>query len=196
MDEKFSISQLVRDGNIISKGKKVRLPMFPEATIYGFLAILEDYMAMTIDMPPMGTANVLSNRAIFNFGGSLHRFPIFTSVGICDEEKYNIYGLFLPKLYDHRYYDVYRIYSRCEKANDPKIVKINNIKIIDKKAFYYPIENELIFKSKSKFKAIASAFAVVTVRKSDKTDQLVYELYNPDDVISCEDGIEESPFKV
>ena len=69
---------------------------------------------------------------------------------------------------------------------ESKVTSYGNVKIEgafgERQAFYYPRENDLYFQSSSKLRGMASSFAVITRRVSKVSDQVIYEVYNPEEV--------------
>ena len=114
----ISLDKAVKEGQTLSKGLKVILPDGEAAEVYGFIAINDDVFSMAIDMPaiidmpPMGECQILSNRAFFYLENKIHRFPIFRSVAKANEEKYDLYLLYIPKFMALTKYDLdYYLYS-------------------------------------------------------------------------------------
>ena len=68
------------------------------------------------------------------------------------------------------------------KTPDQFVYKNDGVKIEDNEAFYYPKEDELFFESSTSLKGIANAFVVITRRIAPDNEQVVYEVYSPDDI--------------
>lgn len=182
----MNLFEAIAKGKELIKGMEVKLPLFEyKAHIYGFVATQGQVLGVDIDMPALGQANVLSNRIVYES----RAFPIFTSVKKACEEKSNLYQLYVPHFLSSFYKDSWRnAYWRTftGESVDSKVTSYGNVKIEgtleERKAFYYPRENDLFFQSSSKLRSIASSFAVITRRVSKVTDQVIYEVYNPEEV--------------
>lgn len=173
------LDKAVLNGQTLSAGVNVILPEGKNAEIYGFIAIEDDLLSLEIDMPPLGECQVLSNRAIFTLDKHLYRFPIFKSVSKASEQKYKLYLLYVPKFFNSA---IYKESMRREKPN-PKVVRIDGIRIEDEVAYYYCQNQDLYFESRSKLRGIGSEFAVVTRRISKHNDEIKYEIFDSHSVM-------------
>lgn len=180
----ISLNEAIANGLTLSKGLKVSLPIGGDATIYGFIAMEDDIFSLAIDMPPLGEAKILSNRVLFGFNDQLHRFPIFSSVCKANEERYKLYLLYvsrflnLPSQWKIKTY----IQSMKHEEANPNVYKIDNVRIEDKTAYYYTKDDDLYFQSTSKLCGIGNGFAVITRRISNLSDDIKYEIFNPEEV--------------
>ena len=182
----INIADAINKGRTISKGERVTIPVEGDSTIYGFLAIENRFFGDTIDidMPPLGEANVLSNRVIFAFDEKLHRFPIFNSVSRASEGKYGLYLLYVPRLLNLSNKWNVQAYKETMAKEAPhyNVSRIMDVKLEDNIAYYYPHEDDLYFESSSKFRGLSNGFAVVIRRISNITGDIKYEIYNSDEV--------------
>ncbi|HJE38599.1 MAG: hypothetical protein C7K11_06365 [Candidatus Amulumruptor caecigallinarius] len=186
----MNLFEAVANGKELTKGMEVKLPLFDyKAYIYGFVATQGRALDVDIDMPALGQAKVLSNRVVYES----RAFPILTSVQKACEEKYNLYQLHVPHFLSSYYQD--SKYGSWRNAYwqaftgesvESKVTSYGNVKIEgafgERQAFYYPRENDLYFQSSSKLRGMASSFAVITRRVSKVSDQVIYEVYNPEEV--------------
>ena len=180
------LDEAAQNGQTLSAGAKVRLPMGEEAEIYGFISIVCNMFSTEIDMPPLGECLVFSNRVIFYLNKQLYSFPIFTSVCKASEERYRVYLLYNPRYlnlpssdWNRKYYE----YTMCRENPHPKVFKIEDVKIEDSVAYYYPNDRDLYFESISKFRAIGSGFVVITRRISKPSENIKYELFDSHSVL-------------
>lgn len=180
----ITLDKAVKDGRTLSKDLKVILPGGEDAYVYGFIAINDDVLSMVIDMPAiidmplMGECQILSNRAFFYLENKIHRFPIFRSVAKANEEKYNLYLLYMPKFMALTKYDLdYYLYSMRNENPNPRVARINGVRMEDKRAYYYVNNDELFFKSGSKLNGIGNDFAVITRRIAKISEDIKYEIY-------------------
>ena len=180
----ISLDKAVKEGQTLSKGLKVILPDGEAAEVYGFIAINDDVFSMAIDMPaiidmpPMGECQILSNRAFFYLENKIHRFPIFRSVAKANEEKYDLYLLYMPKFMALTKYDLdYYLYSMRNENPNLRVARINGVRIEDKRAYYYVNNDDLIFKSGSKLRGISNDFAVITRRPAKISEDIKYEIF-------------------
>ncbi len=97
------LDEAINNGQKLSAGSKVRLPIGEEAEIYGFISTVYSMFSTEIDMPPLGECQVYSNRVIFYLDKQLHTFPIFNSVCKASEEKYEVYLLYNQKFLDSKW---------------------------------------------------------------------------------------------
>lgn len=176
----ITLEEALQEGQTLSAGSKVVLPIGDEAEIYGFIATASNILSMNIDMPPLGECQVFSNRVIFYLDKNLHRFPIFCNVRITSAERYGLYLLHVPKFlnlsseWDRKFY----IESMCKENPHPRVSRIEGVRIEDNVAYYYPNENDLYFESRSKLRAIGSGFVVVTRRISKPSENIKYEIFD------------------
>lgn len=177
------LDEAINNRQKLSAGSQVRLPIGEEAEIYGFIPTVYGMFSSEIDMPPLGECQVYSNRVIFYLDKQLHTFPIFYSVCKACEEKYEVYLLynkrFLNSKVDKKFYE----YIMCRESAHPLISKIEEIRIEDSIAYYYPNEHDLYFESRSKLRAIGSGFAVVTRRVSKLSENIKYEIFDSHSVM-------------
>lgn len=180
----ISLEEAIEGGRTLSKGEKVSLPIGGDAEIYGFIAIENDVFSFAIDMPPLGEGKVLSNRVIFSLNNKLHRFPVFNSVCKAIEEKYELYLLYIPKFYNLSEWGI-KVYTQSMKNEVPNsnVSKIKGVRIEDKKAYYYPDNGDLYFQSTSKLRGIGNGVAVITRRLSKLSEDIKYEIFNPQEVM-------------
>lgn len=180
----INVIDAINNGRTLSKGQPVTLPVEGDATIYGFLAIENFIFSMAIDMPPLGEATVLSNRVIFAFDKKLHRFPIFNSVCKATEEKYGLRLLYVPRLLNLSNQWNVQAYeqSMVQEKSNPKVARIDGVKIEDDVAYYYPQNNDMYFKSSSKLRGLGNGLAVIIRRISKISGDIKYEIYNPEEI--------------
>lgn len=180
----INILDAINNGRAISKGQRVTLPIEGESTIYGFIAIENDILGLSIDMPPLGEATVLSNRVIFTFDKKLLRFPIFNSVCRVSDEKYGLHLLYVPKFLNLSNTWTVNAYvqTMVKETVNSSVSKIEGVKIEDNIAYYYPQDGDLYFTSSSKLKGMSNGLAVIVRRISNITGDLKYEIYNPEEI--------------
>jgi len=183
----ITLNEAIAEGQTLSTGLKVVLPIGSEAEIYGFIAIDNNNLfGQAIDMPPMGECQVLSNRVFFYLNEQIYRFPIFRSVGKATEEKYKLYFLYIPKFLNLSQYDrdVYFQSMKNEHANQ-KVKRIDGIRIDENGfAYYYAQDDDLFFNSASKLCGIGSGFAVITRRMAQLSENIKYELFDSNGVMT------------
>ncbi len=175
--------------DILYQGKKVdsstpiKLPIVDNATIYGFVAYNENLLSDIVNCPPLGVAFIVANRAVFYFEDKFYRFPIFSSISKPVEDKYHVYLLHVPRLLEMCFSHV-NAYLYCMKNNKLHkwISKVEGIKVVDNKAYYYPKEDECLFESSSQFRAIANSFVVITRRITSENENVIYEVWNPNEI--------------
>ena len=181
----IKLDEAVEVGQILTAGSKVLLPIGVDAEIYGFIAIDNSFSNPSIDMPPLGECHVLANRIMSTFDKQQHLFPIFRSVSNAIKERYPLYLLYIPRFknlsseWDRKAY----IYSMSREVPNPKVARIDGIKLEEKVAYYYPKEDDLFFESNSKLRAIGSEFVVVTRRLSKLSDNVKYEVFDAHSVM-------------
>ena len=181
----FKLDEAVQDGSKLFTGSKVVLPTGDEADIFGFIAIEDNLLSVVIDMPPLGECQIFSNRVIFYIDNRLYRFPIFQSVCKASEERYGIYMLYVPKFlnlsseWERKWY----CESMCNEKPHLKVSRINDIRIEENIAYYYPNNHDLFFESRSKLRGIGTGFAVITRRISKLSDDIKYEIFDSHSVI-------------
>lgn len=179
------LDKAVEDGRTLSAGMNVILPIGYEAEVYGFIAIEDNFLSYAIDMPALGECHILSNRAIFLLNNHPRPFPIFKSVCKATKPRYGIYLLYVPKFrnlsseWDKKFYQE----SMSKENPNPKVERIDGIKIEEKVAYYYSNEQDLYFESKSKLRGIGSGFVVVTRRVSKQNDDVKYEIFDSHSVM-------------
>lgn len=180
----INLMDAIKNGRTISKGQRVTLPIKGESTIYGFIAVENDILGLSIDMPPLGEATVLSNRVIFTFDKQLHRFPIFNSVCRASDEKYGLHLLYVPKFLNLSNAWTVKAYvqTMVKETVNSSVSKIEGVKIEDNIAYYYPQDGDLYFTSLSKLKGMSNGLAVIVRRISNITGDLKYEIYNPEEI--------------
>lgn len=171
-------------GSKISKFTSVKLPA-GEAQIYGFIAYHDNIFSDNVSCPPLGKAYVVGNRIVFNMENKLYRFPIFSSIEKNTQESYPVYLLYVPRLMDLPYQSHVAAYVSSMKNEKPipyYIWKVDSIRSIEGKPYYFPKEDEFYFDSTSQFKGIGNAFEVIIRRTSPVDGSLVYEVYDPKDI--------------
>lgn len=180
------LDEAINNGQKLSAGSKVRLPIGEEAEIYGFITTVCSMFSTDIDIPPLGECQVFSNRVIFYLNKQLHSFPIFYNVCKVSEEKYEVHFLYNQRFFnlpssnwDRKYYE----YTMCRENPHPKVTQIEGVRIEDMVAYYYPNENDLYFESRSKLRAIGSGFVVVTRRVSKTSENIKYEIFDSHSVM-------------
>lgn len=180
----ISLCDAIKEGRTIYKGYKVSLPVDGEASIYGFVVYHDNIFSEQVSCPPLGRANVVGNRIIFAMDDKIYRFPIFTSIEKRTKECYPVYLLYVPRLMDLPYSSHVAAYIHSFKNEKPHmyIWKVDGIKLIDNVPYYYPKDDEYIFKSPSPFTGIGNAFAVITRRISSNDGYFIYEVYDPNEV--------------
>ncbi len=189
----MNLFEAVANGKELTKGMEVKLPTVEyTAHIYGFVAVPEQELDVDKlplrDMPALGQANVLSNRVVSIICNQFCRFPIFTSVQKACEDRYNLYLLYVPHFLSSEYQGRRNAYKQTYTGEsvESKVASFTEVKLEgtlqERQAFYYPRENDLYFQSSSKLRGMASSFVVITRRISKVTDQVIYEVYNPEEV--------------
>lgn len=180
------LDEAIKNGQKLSAGSKVILPIGEEAKIFGFISTGRNMFSTSIDTPPLGECQVFSNRVIFYLDKQLHSFPIFYSVCKASEERYEVYLLYnqrflsLPSSnWDRKYYE----HAMSRETPNPKVTQIEEIRIDDGVAYYYPNEHDLYFESRSKFRAIGSEFVVITRRVSKPSENIKYEIFDSHSVM-------------
>lgn len=183
----INVNEALAQGQTLSKGMQVSLPMGLEATIYGFVPVEVSLFDFRIDMPPLGEAKVVSNRVVAAFNGGLRHFPVFNDVSKPVEERYPLSLLYIPRFLRNRLdsESLESAYLRVLMYGTPelKVKKLNGVDIEKGCAYYFPQENDLYFESSSKLSGIANGLAVITRRLSKETDELRYEIFNSDEVL-------------
>lgn len=170
-------------GQKISQYTPVKL-LNGEARIYGFIAYHANIFSENVSCPPLGKAYVVGNRIVFSMENKLYRFPIFSSIEKNTQERYPVYLLYVPRLMDlpnQSHVTAYVSSMKNEKPNS-NVWKVDSIKLIEGKPYYFPKENEFYFDSTSQFKGIGDAFEVIVTRKSPVDGSLIYEVYDPKDI--------------
>lgn len=187
-----SLKDMLASGRKLFNGMKVVLPIGYVAEIYGFITI-EDYVFgcididnsgnISIDMPPLGEAKVLSNRVIFTINEKIRQVPIFNNVSKATEKRYNLQFLYVPKFLNLSGNKV-KAYKQSMKKDIPDINvnKIESVQIENNIAYYYPSESDLFFESDSKIRGIGNGFVVITRRLSKVTDDIKYEVFNTNEI--------------
>lgn len=183
------ILEKISKGFRVTKGTKIKIPIGGEALIYGFVPFNEDELfefsiLNDLNGPALGPAYVIGNRIIFSLDGKFSRFPIFTSIQNFDEEKYPIYLLYVPKLLNSpnsTHVGAYKYSMKNEKPHK-YIGKVEGVKILDDRAYYFPNANEFFFTSQSCLRGLANSFAVITQRKSGDNEMVVYEVFDPTEI--------------
>lgn len=181
----ITITEALRNGRTISKGAVVTLPIVGKAFIYGFVATLHNIYGSIMDMPPLGKTTVLSNRVLSYFHQEVHNFPVFNSIRKSDSERLELRNLHIPKylhFLDKQQHYAYIQFLRYNELR-PAIERIEGVVVEDNKAYYLPQDKEFYFESESELKAISKGCAVVTRRVSGDSDSLVYEIFNPGEVL-------------
>lgn len=182
----INVNEALAQGQTLSRGMHVSLPMGLEATIYGFVPVEVSLFDFRIDMPPLGEAKVVSNRVVASFNGVLRAFPVFNNVSKPVEDSYPLSRLYIPRFLRNRldgslenaYLGVLR-----NGTAESKVKKLNGVDIENGCAYYSRQENDLYFESSSKLSGIANGLAVITRRLSKGTDELRYEIFNSDEVL-------------
>ena len=98
----INVNEVLAQGQTLSRGMHVSLPMGLEATIYGFVPVEVSLFDFRIDMPPLGEAKVVSNRVVAAFNGGLRHFPVFNDVSKPVEERYPLSLLYIPRFLRNR----------------------------------------------------------------------------------------------
>lgn len=186
-----NILEALRQGQTVGAGTQVKLPIEGNAVIYGFVPYYFDDIDScfgyegTVTCPPIGPANVIGDRIIFPLEGKFFRAPIFESISPADD-RYPVYLLYVPRFLNLS--SKYKIsgYKKAFKNERPKLVGYDkypdDIRILDKMPYYFPLKGEYVFSSASKLRGIGNSFVVITRRLSKETGTVVYEVYNPKDV--------------
>lgn len=192
-DSFINIIQALREGTHLTKGMKVKLPLDKEGSIYGFVPTDPDIFCMNsnkpLDTPISGVVKIVGNRCLCMVGNLLCRFPIFYSISLVDEERYPLSYLYIPRLLNredcpsqvHAYR--FAMMAREDKQEFSYLEKIPGVKVENKEAFYYPQNGDFLFKSSSLLKGLADSFSIITWRVSQSNDEIMYEVYNPDDIL-------------
>lgn len=175
----IKLNDAVNDGQKLSAGLKVILPIGEEAEIYGFIAIENDNISRNIDMPPLGECQVFSNRVLFYMDKELYRFPIFTSVGKPLQSRYELYMLYIPT-YFHLSTSLSKFYkdSLVKERPNPNVGRLDGVKIENNIAYYYPNESDLFFETRSKFRGIGTGFAIISRRVAKLSEDIKYEIFD------------------
>ena len=170
-------------GQKVSKYTPVKLPT-GEAHIFGFVAYHDNVFSDNVSCPPLGKAYVVCNRIVFSMENKLYRFPIFSSIEKNTKESYPVYLLYVPRLMDLPYQSHVTAYVDSMKNEKPNsyVWKVDSIRLIEGKAYYFPQEDEFYFDSTSQFKGIGDAFEVIITRKSPVDGSLIYEVYDPKEI--------------
>lgn len=181
----ISLDEAIQEGQTLSAGMKVILPIKDEAEIYGFIATEDNILSPNIDMPPLGDCLILSNRVISYLNKQQYSFPIFKSLCKAREQKYKLYLLYVPKFFKLSPVWHITLYkdAMSKEINHPRLDRIEGIKIEENVAYYYTNEQDLYFESKSKLRAIGSGFAVVTRRISRPSENIKYEIFDSHSVM-------------
>lgn len=172
------------NGQKISSNTCVKLPFVGKAYIYGFAIYDDDIFTDIVCCPPLGVAYVVGNRILFSLENKIYRFPIFSSIEKPAKEKYPVYLLYVPRLLSLPYSSHVAAYVETMKKEKPhlNIYKVDGIKLEDKKPYYFPKEDEFYFKSSSQLGGIANTFVVITRRISPHNGNLIYEVFDPNEV--------------
>lgn len=180
-----NVNEALAQGQTLSRGMQVSLPLGLEAKIYGFIAVEETLFSPTVNMPPLGEVKIISNRAVAYYNGCLCRYPIFRSVHKCDDEWHPLFHLYIPRFFNQGREAVTRAYKRCfaDGVVESIIESLRGVGIEEGCAYYYPQENDLYFESSSDLSGFANGLAVITRRLSKETDELRYEIFNSDEVL-------------
>lgn len=181
----INVNEALAQGQTLSKGMQVSLPMGLEATIYGFIPVEETLFNPAINMPPLGEVKIVSNRAVTYYNGHLYRYPVFRRVRKGDDEWHPLLHLYVPRFFNQGSDSVIKAYTRCFKEGvvESRIESLRGVGIEEGCAYYYPQENDLYFESSSNLSGIANGLAVITRRLSKETDELRYEIFNSDEVL-------------
>ena len=189
----ISLKEALAEGQTLKKGMQVVLPTYMEATIYGFIAIEEDeedLFDLSIDMPPLGEAKVLSNRVITSINDKMYRFPIFSEARKATEIKYPLRFLYVPRLLNlpSQWEVKYYMSSLSDETPNPKVSRIDGVEIEDNIAYYYSKEDDLYFQSSSRLSGIGNGMVVITRRLSKCSDDIKYEIFNSNEVLIEKNG--------
>lgn len=185
----ISVKDAVINGKKIHKGMSVKLPMFPEAEIYGLVAMDNPIFGYSENTPPLGIANVIANRIVFTIGNQISRAPIFNSVSLANCDKYPLYRLYIPTflriLKDWQMKDY--ILSMREVCAPQRASKLPNVTTEKHQpdgplcAYYHPMPEDLYFTSNT-LSAIGNDFAIITRRINKESGTLIYEIFPSDEV--------------
>lgn len=184
----ISLRAAVDLGKTISKDMEVVIHKVGNALLYGIIAGNNKLMELSISIPPLGKALIMSNRVIYKLGGQFHNAIIFDKVSKAEQDKYNIHLLYVPKFIELGRCTSYLETMKNETIN-PNISRMDGVKVEDDIAYYLTQEDDLLFQSSSMLRGIGNHFGVVTMRLSKVTDEVVYEVFNPRDVFVEKDAL-------
>lgn len=108
------------------------------------------------------------------------------------KDVYPVYLLYIPRLLENpknpSYVDYYLSALKNQKNYNWNVSRIEDIATDDDGVAYYSRRNdELLFESASKLSGLANSFLVITYRESPKTGEMLYEVYNAEDVLFSND---------
>lgn len=184
-----TLIELIKNRKELHNKMGVKLPTGEKAYIYGFIPYNNSPFGNHLPCPSLGVATIVGNRCIEYFGGILHRFPIFKKVrrALCD--KYHVFLLYVPRMFE-----LEPILSKCyvesmrnKDRYNCNISKIEDITIVDSKAYFTPQNNEFEFSNGGysdtpELKGIGNGFVVITYRSLPKGGETIYEIYDGRDV--------------
>lgn len=207
---KNNLMDILHEEGTLYAGKMVSTSILPELEVYGFIpiddddrVIYNDDVMQLLDFK-MENSLVVSNRLVIvcqdyvKYGSSTRIgekrivHPIVKKVSLQDNGKtYSIHlqQLHLPKFMKQ---DGYLEYRRCVvyRGYGNKLVKLEGISTKKNEAtntveyYYTPNSNELLFGDRlpEKPTAISSSFVVVCRRVNPVTGNVVFDLFNPEEL--------------
>ena len=182
-----TLNDFLNEKGSVSRGQNVATTLIKDMQVYGFIPLCESkYFDFLFDSkfdvePELGKIAVYGNRAEKN---SI-RHPVFERVLLCDKDVVPLENLYVPEYLDYKtplrcsYKDYLR---RTAKVIKPKY---SQIEIDESGICNYKIKGDEFFFSsdKSVLNAVASKFLVVCMRINTITGELVYEVYEPKDLV-------------
>lgn len=181
----ISLYDLFEQGKTISANTPVKLPISSKATIYGFVPYdidISDVFDGLVICPPLGQAQVVCDRIMFNVGyKQQYRYPIYDKVSKPKEKQYPLDELYVMRFIESKYKQDYKKYI-SQQIIRYSIRNVEEVQVVDKKAYYSPRSGDRIFESSSGLKGIGNAFVVITRRVSTENGMIVYEVFNPNEV--------------
>lgn len=196
-----TLIELIKNRKELRNNMGVKLPTGEKAYIYGFIPYNNSPFGNNLACPSLGMATVVGNRCIDYIGGVLHRFPIFKSVRTTLRDKYHVFLLYVPRMFElePNLSKCYIESMRNKDRYDFNISKIEDISIIDSKPYFTPLDNEFEFLNSGYsdtpgLKGIGNGFVVITYRSLPERGETIYEIYDGRDVQINDEVHSISPF--
>lgn len=186
-----TLNDFLNEKGCVSRGQNVATTLIKEMQVYGFIPLCESkYFDFLFDSkfdfePELGKIAVYGNRAIQIMKNATYRYPVFERVLLCDKDVVPLEHLYVPQYIDYetQFRCSYKDYlRRTAKVIKPKYSQIET----DENGNYnYKIKGDEFFFSsdKSVLNAVASKFLVVCMRINTVSGELVYEVYEPQDLV-------------